>query len=108
MSLLLGEWFLVGASVVALPVAVFVTVALMYIYRFSAVQRIVFPGADECRKSEAFLNVMLDKSDLKPAELATLSQISHGILIRNGLNAIAVAIIFAVVFTGTHALLAVT
>ena len=106
MSLLTGELAFLWASIISVPVALAIQVALNWFWRWSPIQRIVMPGADECRGAENLLHVLMDGTrDLKPFELAAMGQMLHGLLLRNGMNAIANALIFAVVFTGSHALL---
>lgn len=109
MSLLTGELAFLWASIIALPIAIGITAALMWVYRWSPVQAIVFPGADECRLMEHLVrahDMMLRKNEtLKPPEYQMLAQLGHGLLIRNGLMAVAVSIIFFATFTGAHALL---
>lgn len=109
MSLIFGSFAHVYAAALAVPIAIAVTVLLMWVYRFSGVQRIVFPGADECRTLEnvtaAWFGHEHSVGNLTDAQWQALSRLGHGILIRNGLNAVAVAIIFMSVFAGAHALL---
>ena len=106
MTLIAGELAFLWASIISLPIALAITVVLAWAWRVSPIQRIVMPGADECRRLESHLGWRLDHGeDLKPAEMAQVAQLGQGILIRNGLNALANALIFAVVFTGSHALL---
>ena len=102
MSLLTGELAFLWASIIATPIAIAVTAVLMWVYRWSPVQRIVFPGADECRILERSLTAALDgDKPLTPGWAAVGAAMLH----RNGLIAIAVALIFFAVFTGAHALL---
>ena len=109
MSMLLGTFAHVWASIVAVPVAIAVTAIIFWFYRWSIVQRVVMPGADECRRIEEWhgWRKMHGTGEHKPnpAELQAYAQVSHGLLLRNGMNAIAVAIVFLAVFTGSHALL---
>ena len=105
MSLLTGELAFLWASIIALPMAIGITAAIFWFYRWSVVQKVVMPGADECRDAEVLAIALMNDPERKPAETAALAQVFHGILVRNGLNAIAVAIIFFCVFTGAHALL---
>ena len=105
MTLLTGELAFLWASIISLPVALAITVVLGWCWRVSPIQRIVMPGADECSDIETWLKVQLAKPDLKPLDIQAFGWVSIGILIRNGLNALANALIFAVVFTGSHALL---
>ena len=105
MSLLAGELAFLWASIISLPVALAITVVLGWCWRVSPIQRIVMPGADECREAEALVTRLRETYDLKPYQWAVLGQLLYGILIRNGLNALANALIFGVVFTGSHALL---
>ena len=107
MSILFGTFAHVWASIIAVPVAVIVTAVIFWCYRWSIVQKVVMPGADECRLIERYLAQGLSgDAELTPDERAALAQLSHGVLLRNGMNAIAVAIVFLAVFTGAHALLA--
>ena len=108
MSLLTGELAFLWASIIALPVSIGITAVLMWVYRWSPIQRIVFPGADECRLAERFFTTMLAQTTekpMRPCDYEAISRLGHGILLRNGMNAIAVAVIFFSVFTGSHALL---
>ena len=103
MSLLFGAWAHVWASIVAVPLAIVITAVIFWFYRWSIVQRVVMPGADECRILERSLVAALDEGKpLTPGWAAVASAMLH----RNGLNAVAVAIVFLAVFTGAHALLA--
>ena len=110
MSLIFGTFAHVWASILALPVAIVVTTIIFWCYRFSGIQRIVMPGADECRLLERWVAVHSvrgkGEQDISDAALAAIARLGHGLLIRNGMNAIAVAIVFLAVFTGSHALLA--
>ena len=108
MSLIFGSLAHIWASILAVPVAIVVTTIIFWCYRFSGIQRIVMPGADECRMLEAFVHARAHRTsdELGPENVATLARLGHGILLRNGMNAIAVAIVFLAVFTGSHALLA--
>lgn len=102
MSLIAGELSFLWASIISLPIALAITVVLAWAWRVSPIQRIVMPGADECRVLEASLTAALqDSKPLSPG----WAQVGAAMLIRNGLNALANALIFAVVFTGSHALL---
>ena len=102
MSLLFGTFAHVWASIVAVPVAIAVTAIIFWFYRWSIVQRVVMPGADECRLLERALVAALDEGKpLTPGWAAVGAAMLH----RNGLNAVAVAIVFLSVFTGAHSLL---
>ena len=103
MSLLFGAFAHVWASIVAVPVAVAVTAVIFWFYRWSIVQRVVMPGADECRILEHSLTAALQQD--KPLTPGW-AQVGAAMLLRNGMNAIAVAVVFLAVFTGAHALLA--
>ena len=108
MSLLAGELSFVWASILSLPIALAITVILGWCWRASPIQRIVMPGADECRLAERFFTTMLEQTTekpMRPCDYDALSRLGHGLLVRNGLNALANALIFGVVFTGSHALL---
>ena len=102
MSLLTGELAFLWASIIALPMAIGITAAIFWFYRWSVVQKVVMPGADECRILEKSLAAALEED--KPLTTGW-AQVGAAMLHRNGLNAIAVAIIFFCVFTGAHALL---
>ena len=103
MSLIFGTFAHVWASILALPIAIAVTTIIFWCYRFSGIQRIVMPGADECRLIEGYFKHAIEEGG---SEADALARLGHGILLRNGMNAIAVAIVFLAVFTGSHALLA--
>lgn len=107
MSMLAGAFAHIFAILLAVPVAIVVTVILMWCFRLSPIQRIVFPGADECRDLEVLTQELthLKGREHKPYEMQALAQLGHGLLIRNGLLAIAVAVIFWVVLVSAHALL---
>ena len=102
MSMLAGAFAHILAIFLAVPVAIVVTVVLMWCFRFSPIQRIVFPGADECRILERSLTKALEgDKPLTPGWAAVGAAMLH----RNGLLAIAVAIIFWVVLVSAHSLL---
>ena len=108
MSLLAGEHAFLLASAISVPVALIITVVLCWCWRVSPIQRIVMPGADECRHAERFFTTMLEQTKekpMRPCDYDALSRLGHGLLVRNGINALANALIFAVTFTGSHALL---
>ena len=111
MHQLFGHMSHIFAVLISVPVALVVTALLFACWRWSPIQRVCMPGADECRRCEHLLNAVMEvlqkngDDHLKPHEYALMAQLSHGILIRNGLNAIALALVFFVVATGSHALL---
>ena len=102
MSLLTGELAFLWASIVSVPVALAIQTCLNWFWRWGPIQRIVMPGADECRVLEHSLAAALAQD--KPLTPGW-AQVGAALLQRNGMNAIANALIFAVVFTGSHALL---
>ena len=108
MSLLFGTFAHVWASIIAVPVAIVITALIFWVYRWSFIQRVVMPGANECRQLEGWLNDVMsgDSRELTDQQVAMISTLGQGMLHRNGLNAVAVAIVFLAVFTGSHALLA--
>ena len=108
MSLLTGPLALVWATIIAVPVALVVTGVVFWAWRvYRPLQQIVMPGADESRMLERYLYTLLAKDTPSPAEMQTIGQVGKGVLVRNGLNALALVLCFAVVFTGAHALLMV-
>lgn len=106
MSLLFGSLAHVWASILAVPLAIVVTWVILYCFRrIPQVQRIVMPGADECRRIERWADRQLDEDKPTPAHMQMMGAVMAALLIRNGITTIAVAIIFLAIFTGAHALL---
>ena len=107
MHQLFGHLAFLWATLLAVPLSLVVTAVLFAVWRWSPIQRVCMPGADECRMLEAFVHARCHRTadELGHESMAALAQLGHGILIRNGLNAIALALVFFVVMTASHALL---
>ena len=105
MTLIAGELAFLWASIISLPITIAIQLVLNWVWRFSVLQKVLLPGADECRGAENIPSMLMNGKELSPHETELLGRVMHGLLIRNGLNALANALIFAVVFTGSHALL---
>ena len=109
MHQIFGHLAFLWATILAVPISLVVTAVLFAVWRWSPIQRVCMPGADESRDAEHLfraLKLMFDQDgQLQPHHFDLAGRIGHGILIRNGLNAIALALVFFVVMTGAHSLL---
>ena len=96
---------LVLLSVLAVLLSVCVTVAIFALYRLTRLQKLITPGNDECQQSEiehfALTNARKTRQ-FTPVESQLFGMLSLGLLLRNGLTWLAIAIIFLAVLAAAH------
>ena len=94
-------------SLLSLAISIIITVIIFWIYRYTALAKIVLPGQDEANRAEDIFNeihrrLILEKEELQDKEYHLHAKLGHAILLRNALTIIAVAIIFLTVFSSVH------